>query len=74
MGGLASDAAALDNLLSRHRAWVASMWGRECSRQAYAGLADLYLSHPDFKKRYETIAAGFAEYLAAAMKAHAARQ
>ena len=71
--GVPPDAAALDELLSRHRAWVASMWGRECSVEAYAGLADLYLSHPDFKKRYETIAAGFAEYLSAAMKAHAAR-
>ena len=72
--GLPPDAAALDGLLTRHRAWVASMWGRECSPEAYAGLADLYLSHPDFEKRYETIAEGFAEYLSAAMKAHAARQ
>ena len=50
------------------------MWGRDCSPDAYAGLAGLYLSHPDFRKRYETIGEGFTDYLAAAMKAHAARQ
>jgi len=72
--GVAPDTPALDDLLSRHRAWVASMWGRECPPDAYAGLAELYLSHPDFVKRYETIAEGFADYLSAAKKAHAARQ
>lgn len=64
----------LDPLLDRHQAWVAAMWGRDCSPDAYAGLAGLYLSHPDFRQRYETIGEGFADYLAAAMKAHAARR
>lgn len=36
-------------------------------------LADLYMSHPDFRARYETLAAGFCDYLAQAMQAHAAR-
>jgi len=71
-GQSASD-EALEPLLSRHRHWVATMWGHPCEPQAYAGLADLYLSHPDFVARYETIETGFAEFLAAAMKAHAAR-
>ena len=72
--GAAPDSVSLDDLLSRHRAWVATMWGRECPADAYAGLAELYLSHPDFRERYETIAAGFAEYLPAAMRAYSARQ
>ncbi len=72
--GVASDSEALDPLLARHHAWVASMWGRDCTPEAYAGLADLYSSHPDFRARYETIAVGFAAYLTAAMKAHAARR
>lgn len=64
----------IDGLIQRHRAWVRQMWGKPCPPQAYAGLADLYLSHPDFVKRYETIEPGFADYLTTAMKTHAARE
>ena len=64
----------IDTLVARHRAWVTQMWGKPCAREAYAGLADLYLSHPDFVKRYETIEPGFADYLTTAMKAHAAKE
>lgn len=71
--GVAPDAAAVDPLLARHRDWVAAMWARPCPPAAYAGLADMYLAHPDFRTRYETIAPGFTDWLVAAMKAHAAR-
>jgi MerR family transcriptional regulator, thiopeptide resistance regulator len=57
-------------LLENHRAWVAGMWGRPCPPGAYAGLADLYESHPDFRARYEMLAAGFADYLPTAMRAY----
>ncbi|NIA69182.1 MerR family transcriptional regulator [Pelagibius litoralis] len=72
--GIPADSATLDPLLSRHRSWVALMWGRDCPPEAYAGLAEMYLSHPDFRKRYETLAEGFTDYLTAAMKAYVARQ
>lgn len=68
-----TDSAAVDAVLTRHRSWVGTMWNRPCPPDAYAGLADLYLSHPDFRARYEALAPGFTEYLAAAMKAHASR-
>ncbi len=71
--GIDPCADVIDGLTARHRAWVTQMWGRPCPPDAYAGLADLYLAHPDFVKRYETIEAGFAAYLTTAMKAHAAR-
>ncbi|MCP8883412.1 MerR family transcriptional regulator [Devosia sp. XJ19-1] len=71
--GLPPQAAALDPMIERHRSWVARSWGRECSPEAYAGLADIY-EHPDFRKRYEAIAPGFAGYLVSAMKAWARRQ
>jgi DNA-binding transcriptional MerR regulator len=67
------DSAALEAVLNRHRNWVGIMWNRPCPPDAYAGLADLYLSHADFRARYEALAPGFTEYLAAAMKAHASR-
>ncbi len=67
------DAAAdgVGVLIKRHRAWVATMWSRPCSAEAYSGLADLYRSHPDFVARYERIETGFTEYLVSAMKLHA---
>jgi DNA-binding transcriptional MerR regulator len=71
--GIPMGSPSLDPLLNRHREWVALMWGRACPPEAYAGLADLYLSHPDFIARFEAIEVGFAEYLAGSMKVHARR-
>ena len=71
--GVDAASDAVDALIRRHRAWVSSMWGRPCSADRYAGLADMYTSHPDFVARYEAIEPGFTEYLAGAMKLHAAR-
>lgn len=71
--GLAPDADVLQPLLERHRQWVGAMWGKPCPPEAYAGLADLYLAHPDFVARYEQLAAGFCEFLVTAMKGYAAR-
>lgn len=71
--GVDPAADAIDGLIARHRAWVAQMWDKPCSGEAYSGLADLYLSHPDFVARYESIEKGFATYLTSAMKAHAAK-
>jgi DNA-binding transcriptional MerR regulator len=69
--GVDPASAGVDLLITRHRAWVAAMWGRPCSAERYSGLADLYLSHPDFVARYERIEKGFADYLTSAMKLHA---
>lgn len=69
--GVDPGAATVDGLLRRHRAWVAAMWGRPCSLESYAGLADLYASHPDFVARYEGLEPGFTDYLTRAMKLHA---
>lgn len=69
--GLAPSSKGVGVLIARHRAWVSAMWGRPCPAERYSGLADLYLSHPDFVARYEQIEKGFTEYLATAMKLHA---
>ena len=71
--GLQPDDPQVVPSIGRHHAWITSMWGRECPPPAYAGLADLYLSHPGFLERYEARGDGFTGWLAAAMKAHAAR-
>jgi hypothetical protein len=49
--GIDPESGALDTLLRRHRAWVAMMWDRPCPPEAYAGLADMYLAHPDFRAK-----------------------
>lgn len=71
--GITADSPMLDPLLARFRDWVSFMWGRPCPPEAFVGLADLHLSHPDFVKRYEALAPGFSDWHAASMKAYAKR-
>ncbi|WP_292896886.1 MerR family transcriptional regulator [Nitratireductor sp.] len=71
--GTVPEARSLDPLIERHHAWVAQMWGRDCSHDAYAGLADIYESHGDFRQRYETLSPGFSKWLPIAMRAWARR-
>jgi DNA-binding transcriptional MerR regulator len=71
--GAAPDAPELDPLLDEHRQWVSGMWGRRCAREAYGGLADMYLAHPDFRTHFDRRGAGFTDWLTTAMRAYAAR-
>jgi len=72
-GAQAGDPAN-DPLLARHHAWVAAMWDKACPPQAYAGMADLYLEHPDFRAKFDSDGGeGFTDWLTTAMKAYAAR-
>lgn len=70
-GGLPADGEAVAPLVARHHAWVARSWARTPDRAAYRVLADMYRDHPDFRARYEGRAAGFTDYLVAAMNAFA---
>jgi DNA-binding transcriptional MerR regulator len=73
-GGASPDDPANDALLARHHAWIAAMWNKACPPQAYAGLADLYLEHPDFRTKFDGDGGdGFTDWLTTAMKAYAAR-
>ncbi len=71
--GVAADDPANDLLIAEHHAWIAKMWDRACSPEAYAGLADLYLAHPDFKTEFDKNGEGFLDWMTVAMKAYAAR-
>jgi DNA-binding transcriptional MerR regulator len=72
--GDAADADSVAPALERHRAWIGRMWGdKVCPPASYAGMADLYSEHPDFRARYEAHGAGFTDWLATAMRAHAKR-
>ncbi|WOF72756.1 MerR family transcriptional regulator [Parvibaculaceae bacterium PLY_AMNH_Bact1] len=69
--GTTETSDTLHTLLERHRHFVATMWGQPCSAEGFSGLADMYLSHPDFVARYEKLSLKFSVWLTAAMKAHA---
>ena len=71
--GVVPDSTELDPMFDRHRQWVSSMWGRECAREGYGGMADLYLAHPDFRTHFDKRGEGFTDWLTTAMKAYAAR-
>jgi len=71
--GTAADDKAAHALLDQHRALMARLWGRTCPGAAFAGLAEIYLAHPDFVARYERLSPRFSQWLPAAMTAHAAR-
>jgi DNA-binding transcriptional MerR regulator len=72
--GTAPDDPANDPLLARHHAWIAALWDRACPPQAYAGLANLYVEHPDFRANLDRAGVGFTDWMVVAMRAYAARQ
>jgi DNA-binding transcriptional MerR regulator len=74
VAGIDANSTELDAMFDRHRAWVSQMWGRECARSGYAGMADMYLAHPDFRTHFDKRGEGFLDWLTTAMKAYAARQ
>jgi MerR family transcriptional regulator, thiopeptide resistance regulator len=73
LAGVDANSTQLDPLFDRHRAWVSQMWNRECAREGYAGMADMYLAHPDFRTHFDKRGAGFTDWLTTAMRAYATR-
>lgn len=71
--GAAPEDRANDPLLARHHAWIAAMWDKACPPAAYAGLADLYRAHPDFRASFDKNGEGFIDWLTTAMNAYAGR-
>ncbi len=69
--GVPATSEAVQALIRRHHAWVAVMWNKRPSREAYAGLGQLYSDHPDFRARYEAVQPGLTEYLVGAMQSFA---
>jgi hypothetical protein len=73
LAGADANSPDLDPLFDRHRAWVSEMWSRECAREGYGGMADMYLAHPDFGTHFDKRGEGFTDWLTTAMKAYAVR-
>jgi len=71
--GEAPESRAMHETCEAHRALMSRLWGRDCPAEAYAGLGQMYLGHPDFVARYERISPRFSQWLPATMAAHAER-
>ena len=72
--GAPADSAAVQGLMRRHHAWVASWWGVAPDQPRFSLLGQMYVDDPEFHARYEAVAPGLPEYLAAAMKVFADRE
>ena len=67
--GVPADDPRTQAVTAKHYAWVDQFWTP--SAEAFAGLGDLYVDHPDFKARYDAIRPGLAEYVRDAMAVYA---
>jgi DNA-binding transcriptional MerR regulator len=59
----------VQEVIAVHYEVVSRFWTPDAD--SYAGLADMYVQHPQFRARYESRQPGLAEYLRAAMLCHA---
>jgi DNA-binding transcriptional MerR regulator len=55
------DSAHVQELVEAHRAGVCRFW--DCSPEAHKNLADMYLADDRFRKHYDDVAPGLAEYV-----------
>jgi DNA-binding transcriptional MerR regulator len=60
-----ADAQVL-SVMKRHYDWVCQFWTPD--KSSYPGLGQLYQEHPDFRKTYDALDPGLAEFLAQAMR------
>lgn len=70
--GETQESELVQGLIARHHAWVSHFWTPDA--EAYAGLGQLYLDHPDFRSYYDKYDTRLVEFLAGAMKVYAERE
>jgi DNA-binding transcriptional MerR regulator len=67
--GVAADDPRTQAVTAEHYRWVCQFWTP--SADAFAGLGDLYVDHPDFRARYDAVRPGLAAYVRDAMATYA---
>jgi hypothetical protein len=70
--GAPAQSAAARELAERHRLHI-DRWFYPCGRRMHAALAGMYLTDPRFRQAFDRHTDGLAEYVAAAIRANAAR-
>ena len=66
--GEPADSPRVRDLVEAHRAGVSRFW--DCSPEAHKNLADMYLADERFRKHYDDIAPGLAQYINTAINAY----
>jgi DNA-binding transcriptional MerR regulator len=67
--GIAPDDPRTQAVTAEHYRWVCQFWTPDAD--AFAGLGDLYVDHPDFAARYDAVRPGLAAYVRDAMATYA---
>jgi MerR family transcriptional regulator, thiopeptide resistance regulator len=67
--GVAADDPRTQAVTAEHYRWVCQFWTPDAD--AFAGLGDLYVDHPDFRARYDAVRPGLAAYVRDAMATYA---
>jgi hypothetical protein len=67
--GAAADDPRTQAVTAEHYRWVCQFWTPDA--EAFAGLGDLYVDHPDFRARYDAVRPGLAEFVRDAMAVYA---
>jgi MerR family transcriptional regulator, thiopeptide resistance regulator len=63
--------AAVQAVVSRHLAWIERFWTP--TAEAYRGLGNHYVDHPEFRAYYERYAPGLADFLRRAIESYCDR-
>jgi DNA-binding transcriptional MerR regulator len=72
--GLPASSDHVQGLMQGWADFIGKTWGRTPTGESFAGLGQLYQSHPDFRARYDGRAAGLTDYLAEAMRIYGERE
>ena len=67
--GVPADDPVVQEVIASHYEVVCRFWTPDAD--SYAGLADMYVEHPEFRARYEARQPGLAEYLREGMRCFA---
>jgi hypothetical protein len=67
--GVAADDPRTQAVTAEHYRWVCQFWTPDAD--AFAGLGDLYVDHPDFRARYDAVRPGLAAFVRDAMATYA---
>jgi len=70
--GKTADSDEVQALIPSHRRWLESYWTPV--RESYIGLGRLYADHPDFRKQFDAVRPGLADFCADAMRVYAERE
>ncbi len=69
VAGVAADDPRTQAVTAEHYRWVCQFWTPDAD--AFAGLGDLYVDHPDFTARYDAVRPGLADYVRDSMTTYA---